>query len=210
MQPGTGNIAVDVDASNIDASNLILTPNETFTVTWAADQLIPSGLDASIDSSFLAVSILLYKYNQSTGEWIVLQNLATVFNTGEAEVVIQPDECCDACPVAIAIEVSGSAVAKRDAIGDIISRLIGAVRLWARVIYAVARLFISSVLTSLCQEWCDSQPDNIGQDLLDRLPPCPPTVQRAQLDNRFRLDNRFIEFFHPGAENCFRQEDFTE
>jgi len=73
----------------------------------------------------------------------------------------------------------------------------------------LARNALANTLRSKCKKWCDEQPPNIGQEILDRLPPCPPTVQQAHVDNRFQLDNRLIRFFHPGAENCFRQSTIT-
>ena len=180
-----------------------------FKVTWNTDEVVPRSLTLASDS--FKVNINLYRYIMDTERWEFLEMLReAIDNTGEANVVIR-QLSCDACPVAIAVEVSdnsGPISIGRKAI-SVVDILAGAAKLWSTFTHFVKQT-TANVLQDLCQEWCDSQPDNIGQDLLDRLPPCPPTVQRAQLDNRFRLDNRFIETFHPGAENCFRQEDFNE
>ena len=200
----------DNPAVNIESKYEFLIPYDLpFKVNWKEDELIPKVLMPSLGT--FKVDLKLYAYKMDTEEWELLEVLLeAIDNTGEADVTTR-QLSCDACPVAIAVEVSdngGISIGRKQI--SLANILAGAAKLWSTLAYIAKPQTSTNALQSLCQEWCDSQPDNIGQDLLDRLPPCPFTVQRAQLDNRFRLDNRFKDFIHPGAENCFRQEYFNE
>ena len=80
---------------------------------------------------------------------------------------------------------------------------------------------LSIELRMECEEWYESEPANIGQEILARLPPCPPTMQMAVEDNRFEedklsdtiyftfLDDAYRNIFHENTESCFRQTAFT-
>lgn len=55
-----------------------------------------------------------------------------------------------------------------------------------------------------------AEPENIGDDINDRLPPCPPTSDRARRDRQFTGENPFLEFFTVGTINqCYRQNVHT-
>ena len=73
-----------------------------------------------------------------------------------------------------------------------------------------------------CQEWANSQPDEIAAAILDRVAsvyPCPPTLSRVQAPNSgFKPDsidsqiwpiphfNTLLkDFFHPNTHSCYRQ-----
>ena len=54
------------------------------------------------------------------------------------------------------------------------------------------------------------EPENIGDDINNRLPPCPPTSSRARRDRQFVKENPFLEYFTVGTiEQCYRQNVFT-
>lgn len=62
-----------------------------------------------------------------------------------------------------------------------------------------------------CRDWAANQ-ELSGQDLSRRLrsAACPPTSSRADLANSgLRLDNAFIERYHPGAQRCYTQRSIT-
>ena len=73
-----------------------------------------------------------------------------------------------------------------------------------------------------CQEWANSQSDEIAAAILDRVAsvyPCPPTLSRVQAPNSgFKPDsidsqiwpiphfNSLLkDFFHPNTQSCYRQ-----
>ena len=73
-----------------------------------------------------------------------------------------------------------------------------------------------------CQEWANSQSDEIAATILDRVAsvyPCPPTLSRVQAPNSgFKPDsidsqiwpiphfNTLLkDFFHPNTHSCYRQ-----
>ncbi len=225
VEPDNENADVD-----FDYPSPLLLPDESFGVTWDPEDILP--LPVIDDPLSFTVDIVLYEFNLDTGLWEELQDLATdVPNTGERQVTIQAIEdnsleLPDVCPVAIAVVVSGestslSPTSKRGiGLSALIQRAVGTVKRWARQAYTIVFEAVTEVLSlteraigillrELCESWCNGQPPNIGQEILDRLPPCPPDVQRALSDPQFKLDNRLISFFHPSATSCYRQETIT-
>lgn len=71
---------------------------------------------------------------------------------------------------------------------------------------------------TVCNDWFTPQPDySISQSLLEQLPTCPPTLDQAVADNRFRRQmfqsitgnvasgyaEAAMKFFHPLASVCY-------
>jgi len=91
---------------------------------------------------------------------------------------------------------------------QIYNRLIGKVMLWSEVFYISG----SNSLLNYCATWYRDQPDEIGQEILQRLPSCPLSIEQANVDNKFEeedLSASFRKTFHPGVSSCFRQVIFT-
>ena len=172
-------------------------------MTWSPQFIIPFE-----DPSTYTVDIVLHEYDVIGNIWKELETLATnVPNSGERSVTIMADNNhlsninTVVCQVAIQITV-GRAASNMGSIG-----------IWSGRAY----MALLSELRKRCEAWCESQPANIGQEILDRLPPCPPTVQRAVEDSRFQeetlssriyatmFDDQSRNFFHEGAASCFRQ-----
>ena len=85
----------------------------------------------------------------------------------------------------------------------------GQVSQWSDAVYVSG----SDFLRDLCDEWCENEPEDIGEKIMERLPPCPPTASRARADNVFEEEDfggTFRETFHPNTSSCFRQVVFTE
>jgi len=206
---------------NFDYPGQLFLPNEPFNVTWNPENILLHTVFG--EPSSFTVDVVLYEYNFNTEVWTELQVLANnIPNTGETQVVIEgiidnrvTFELPDVCRIAIAVAVSRESTSLRKRTVDFaqFERIAGAVKQWTREAYAVvkemARNALANILRSQCKKWCDEQPPTIGQEILDRLPPCPPTIQQACVDNRFEQDNQLIGFFHPGAANCFRQSTIT-
>ncbi len=51
--------------------------------------------------------------------------------------------------------------------------------------------------------------DNVLAKRADEVPPCPCTFTQANVDANFQLSNHKLDFFHPGAANCFRGPSST-
>ena len=58
-----------------------------------------------------------------------------------------------------------------------------------------------------CAVWHAIEDENIGEQILGRVPPCPPNVDAFQSDERFVKDE--LSLLHPGAFVCYRQIVFT-
>ena len=95
--------------------------------------------------------------------------------------------------------------------------------------YAPIRYLIKNALKRIgCQIWSLTQPENIGDEIKQRLPPCPTRMNVIEAPNSgFReerlsstvnfvgaiqnyfgttvVDDAFRTYFHPGTDKCFRQ-----
>lgn len=61
----------------------------------------------------------------------------------------------------------------------------------------------------LCEAYCALEPDNIGNEINQQLPSCPPTSNRARRDRRFTRENPIFEYFTVGSiGQCFTQSVF--
>jgi len=83
------------------------------------------------------------------------------------------------------------------------------IALWSGLVYTESQ---QSTLSKLCTKWSSSEPQEFGDTLLQRLPPCPPNVRLAILDALYiedRETTRYRGFFHPNAIRCFHQATFT-
>ena len=156
--------------------------------------------------------------------WSERNSLATnVPNTGTRSVTIrytgdQSTNCnlnFDVCQVVIQVAVSTTASSS----GFPQAQSFGLLHtgIWSGIAYLAVR----SDLRQFCDVWFKSEPPNFGQEILQRVPSCPPTMQRAFEDSRFEVDSfssvirdtmynvQWRNFFHEGTANCFRQIAFT-
>ena len=200
---------------DFDYPDLLFEPGISFDVSWSPQLIIPFE-----DPNTYTVDIVLYEYDATSNIWKELETLAAdIPNTGERSVTAIADDSClsdnsinaGVCQVAIKVAVGralsdSSSAAKLERVG-----------VWSGMAY----LALLNELRERCEAWCESQPENIGQEILDRLPPCPPTMQRAIEDTRFEeerlssvidvtmYDIQWRRFFHEGATSCFRQTAFV-
>ena len=158
------------------------------------------------NSTSALVDIDLYRYNRLARPpaWQKMIVLATeVPNTGNATVEI-PKSVLIQDPQLIVIKISLSP-SQPAAVVIIDQRIAG----WSGLAYSES---IDRTLSKLCFSWSNKQDTNIGETLLERLPPCPPNVRLAVLDSLYLEDRQissYREFFHPNASRCFRQATFT-
>jgi len=179
---------------------------DTITVQWPSDMLLPAALVGDIEVS---VNIDLMLIDTESGDIDDLFNLAeSVPNDGIYRGTV-PDYN-DISSVLIQISLAEIISPGNASIYtmDLVNELKGEVKQWSEIV-AISG---SNFLRDRCQEWSEGQPEGIGNDILARLPPCPPTVERARADSIFEeedLGDEFRETFHPGTASCFRQVVFT-
>ena len=207
-------------AVDFDYPDLLFEPGISFNLSWSPQLIIPFE-----DPNTYVVDIVLYEYDEMSNIWKEIETLAAdVPNSGERSVTIIADNSClsnhgvnaGVCQVAIQVAVGratgdSSSIAKRQV------KFFEGIGLWSGIAY----MALSSELRERCEAWSESQPANVGREILDRLPPCPPTVQRAVEDSRFEeerlssviyvtmFDVQWRSFFHEGAASCFRQTAFV-
>ena len=204
-------------------------PGNRLFVSWDPDSLVPM-----TDPASFSVDIALSEMNLRSGRWRRVTQLATgESNDGLSMVTIpeffsQDTSAGEVRPVAIEIVVASTPNVgeTQGPLGEgetiqvplteapptnLLQRLVGAVKRWSPVAY----YSLTDRLREPCEAWCAEQPEGIGQEILNRLPPCPRTLEQASASNSgFRRDTglaRFLSqnFFHRGAETCFRQTTFT-
>jgi len=148
----------------------------------------------------LLVDIDLYAYNTRTQQWESMIELdSSVQNQGNATVEL-PVSFKRYDPQLAVIKVSPRA--DQNVIDHKIS-------IWSGLVYTESQ---QSTLSKLGIQWSSREPQDFGDTLLQRLPPCPPNVRLAILDPQYiedRDSTRSREFFHPTAVRCFHQVTFT-
>lgn len=201
-----------------DRENLLLIGDSVVRVDWIPMSLVPMTNPLSY-----RVDLILTRYNLESREWEDLYTLETdITNDGSHQTTIpsifvdnSPNE--DVYPVAIQVTVSRQenmfeSRRKRQSDGDgdgessLVESLRGLAKQWTSVLY----YSISDFLRGRCTAWCDSQPDNIGEEILNSLPPCPPRVRQARSPNSGLVEDTGLSrilsngFFHSGTNTCFR------
>ena len=205
------------------------------TVFWSPLSIFPL-----VDEDSYTVDITVRVLDIGTGEWKTLATLASDLpNNGEAGVTIPDIPELEAFenslnPVVIEVGVSATSMVadtrKRGLLSDVLQK-IG--RLGLRIIKQMPMRIIQKTIRQAaqrlaCEAWAEFVEDeNIGQEINNRLPPCPCTADRAALDRGFReeklssvvkvvgqvqdffgttiADDAFRNYFHPGAASCYRQ-----
>ena len=182
-------------------------------IFWDSESLLPPSISQEFNVT-VTVDIQLFELNIETASTRFITNMArNISNTGQYSVVIPRvnNEMSTALFQVTIAEVITSSITEYlpEYVKRSFRQIKGQIAQWSDSIYVAA----SSFLRSQCDEWCENQPEGIGEEILERLPSCPPTLARARVDNDFEeedLGDNFREFFHPGASNCFRQVVFFE
>ena len=189
-------------------------------ISWDNNSLLPQSLIEEQDVN-VTVNIQLAEIDTETGGTKIITTLASdVANTGHYSAVIPSDynyNGISAAVIQIAIanvqnsNPSPSTRFRRFSfISEIFKKIEGELVVRSLQVYLLT--LDSFELRDRCEEWYRSEPDNIGDEINERLPPCPPTENRIR-DNIFKsenLGNTFREFFHPNTSTCYRQISFTE
>ena len=169
---------------------------------WLPGLFFPKNAENSTSG---LVNIELYQYRKAaqSSNWQKMIGLATnIPNFGKASVEI-PKSILVQDPQVVVIKISLSP----DQPLDITDQL--RIAEWSGLAFTES---LDATLSKLCFVWSNGQKINVGEILLERLPPCPPNVQLALLDSLYLEDTQtssYREFFHPNASRCFHQATFT-
>lgn len=170
-----------------------------------------------VDPTFFTVDLELYRLDDDRKDWKFFLNVMEGHpNTGEIEFSMPSGDNVETnvYPVALRISIGGQiAMGNQEEpsqVSDIIKSAQDRVSQWfsSFFYYAVDSLD----LMDECMQWYDSEPSNIGEMLLSRVPDCCQTVDRAAAPNSgFVRDTHdtLVAFFHPGAASCYRQATVT-
>ena len=212
----------------------------TVTVYWSQQTIFPIA-----DPESYRVDITMREFDTNTGEWNTLATLASDLpNNGEAKItipVLPAVEIFEDSIKPVVIEVGISSTSMTDTNRGVFSSVLSKVgqfglhilkqspmRILRRIVGLVPGILRNIGLRPACEEWARTQPDNIGAEINNRLPPCPCTEDRARAPNSgFReerlssiikvigrvqdyfettiIDDAFRNFFHPRTASCFRQ-----
>ena len=222
----------------IENDDLLFSSGTPIKVYWSPQSILPLGSPESY-----SVDIELMELNVTSGVWNRLVTLGTdLDNNGYAEVMIPDIEAVDdfdssVSLVVVQVSVSSAStsvidneISKRGIASNLLTKLgrFALRTLKNSPVRYLKKLARQAVQRILCESWGLLQPDNIGQEILDRLPPCPRTAAGARAQNSgFReerlsslvpvigqvqnffgttiVDDKVREFFHPGTSSCFRQ-----
>ena len=227
----------------IENDDLFFTRGTPVKVYWSPQTILPVESPGSY-----SVDIHLMELNLTSGKWQHLVTMETdLANNGSAEVRIPETKTLDigilenidssVSPVVVQVSVSSASTSamttsKRQTVSNVLGKL---GRFALRTLKNSPVRYLRKLAGEdglgqrfLCVAWNATEPGNIGQEILKRLPPCPRTVTNSRAPNsgfkqeRFSssirvvgqvqnfsgttiIDDKFREFFHPRTSSCFRQ-----
>ena len=204
----------DTSDITVDQKTLVILQNskEQFTAHWDPQSLLPM-----VDPSLFTVDLKLYRLVNDGKDWIPFLNITSGHpNSGIIDFTVLSNNqmSLNLYPVALRISVGDALPTGAQEMALQVSAIIKSakdkVSQWFSSFFYYA---IDSLnLADECIEWYMSEPSNIGEMLLGRVPDCCQTVDRAAAPNSgFVRDTHdaLVAFFHPGAASCYRQATIT-
>ena len=206
-------------------------------ITWDPENVFPQ-VDTA--DTFM-VDIYIYTYNYETSIWKRNSKKLNQSNNGHAELRMGPliKEVLATC-----IHVTVGQV--EDSSSDNDRKLIESlhstksipfpsrVGLWSGLFFSVfnsrtatvtdkeAKTIRRNIFNKKCSGWRERNKETIPEDVIKSLPPCPPSLDRAQLPNSGLEEESFesslystsyhsqwMSTFHPGASVCYVQATVT-
>lgn len=177
----------------LDTDDVIFVAGSTVGVKWHPENVFPLE-----EPDMYAVNITLHFLDVSTGTQTKTVLLATeIPNNGSALVTMPMDYGIGT----FAIQVTAVTSVPRTQ-NNFLPLLSEPVGVWSQYAYIV----VSDMLKSKCNTWWYSQQEMVGDELLAKVSPCPPTVRHASVDTNFTRDDSSISrTLHPEAKECFQQ-----
>ena len=204
----------DDNQVNIKDRHFFLTSTQQATLVWNRDGVVPS--ETGVDPANLLVNVTLYNI-KGDGESIIEEvgQIATgLDNTGEALITVPTaasGNYIDYCAFSLTFyDGPDQKTVVSDSSGSPIGR-------WCTQTWVAFSQpnEIDDLLFNKCNEWAITEPlPYIRQELLTRTAatPCPPTVVQARTPNSGLVkenQQHFVEYFHAGAGECYRQRTIT-
>ena len=216
---------------HIANEDLIFVPDTSVHIQWSPESIFPTDIHGS---DMYTVDIEFFELNVNTGNWETVQRLShNIANSGSAVVRVPSLQDLGRrtlenpfSPMTIGVGLSSAAV------GSNFLEKLGQLGLRTFKYTPIRFLSIFEAFTALnrvaCEAWSLSQPENIGDEIKRRLPPCPTTMSVIEAPNSgfseerlsstvnflgaiqnylgtTVIDEAFRTFFHPQTDKCFRQ-----
>ena len=194
-----------------DEDDIFFVSNDMVEISWDKDSLLPPSIAEEFGVT-VTLDIQLFELDAESGNTQFVMTLASnISNTGQYSVMIPSmyDGSTAVFQVTVAEVLSTSLETIPEYVGMIFNQIKGQIAQWSHAVYVHG----SNYLRDICDEWCENEPEGIGEEILERLPPCAPTVAQARADSVFEEEDfgdTFRETFHPNTSSCFRQVVFTE
>ena len=192
--------------------------NNTVMIKWK-----PLPFPSVIADMFMqpyTIDISLHSIDEQTEIPSLMQKIATnIPNTGSCEVTL-PSIADPSKVVAVGIAVSETSVSElandgnqddytiRDIFDQIkkVKKYIKNPLELVKDLVDIKGIVYGGAYRIACEAFSAVEPENIGDEINDRLPPCPPTSNRARRDRQFTRENPFLEYFTVGTiGQCYAQ-----
>ena len=198
------------DSSDVESDDVLLLPGNKTIVRWSPDSIVPPNFQAAFAvTNDYNVDISLYQLDLLSKNYVFIGKLANnIPNTGLYEITMPSFNLSESFTTAVIGVSLSEQFASRSSrfIHNAITKL--ALRLLksspkTTLIIIGASLFARAA----CAVWHSMEDENIGEEILGKVPPCPPNVGAFEFDERFTEDK--LSLLHPGAFTCYRQKEFT-
>ena len=204
-------------------------------ITWDPENVFPQ-VDTA--DTFM-VDIYIYTYDYDISKWKVNSGKLNQSNNGHAELSMVR---LNKVVVATCIHVTVGQI-ENSSFGDdrkLIESLHSTkpipfpsrVGIWSGLFFSLfnsktgtntqAKNIRKNIFNTGCSEWYNRNIETIPDDVIKSLPPCPPSLDRAQLPNSGLEEESFesslystsyhsqwMSTFHPGASACYDQATVT-
>ena len=192
------------DANSVEVDSLLYMSNERIEITWDHSSLLPESL-ARRHNVTVTVNIQLVEINIENGSTRTIVNLTSgVPNTGRYDAMIPSEH--DGISAALVKITIANVETRESLVENVYNQSKGQLAHWSREIYVSG----SNVLRHQCETWYNREQGRIGEEIVERLPSCPPTENRTtNIFVKEDYGDAFREFFHPGTSSCYRQTVFT-
>jgi len=198
------------DTTEVSYEDVMLSIGDEIIIRWSPNSIVPQPLQEHIlGTQTFSVDISFYMIDPDAENVSLVAKLATnVPNTGMYQLTLQEmDIIEDYTSGTIGVTISEQLDTRNKRGITAVLKTVGR----AAVKYgppAILRTAVTVVaFRALCEVWAGFQ-GNVGEEILSRLPPCPPTRRQALKDDNFDEES-FSFVFHPNAASCFKQRDFT-
>ena len=204
-------LPISVDPRAVDDIELqqatrlfVQSSSDLFQVDWAPMNFLPL-----LDFDSYTVNIDLFRLVDENVGWVHFLNIARDHpNVGTATFNVPSSGLTDPEVYPVSLRISVGSALSSGMFDDVLSYAEGSVAVWKTDLYYATSL----ELFQRCVDWFLSEPPNIGQTLLDRVPSCCATEERAAAPNSGFVRDGFdslIAYFHPDAASCYRQARIT-